>query len=169
MLFRSVGPQPAAKHLRVWVAQCLAQAQASGCPRRQFGALIIDPERMQVVAQGYNGWLRGGTPLCGGDVCRRTAEGIPSGEQTHIGCIHAEVNAILNVAASTASSRGAWMVVNGESCRTCAKEIIQAGIVRLFVVRKGYTGDNGLDTLRAHGVEVDFLDGPVDPRSAPPS
>jgi dCMP deaminase len=34
------------------------------------------------------------------------------------------------------------------------------------VVRGGYAGANGVAYLRAHGVEVEAVDGPTDPRSA---
>ena len=30
------------KHLRIRIEQCLALAKASNCPRRKFGALLVD-------------------------------------------------------------------------------------------------------------------------------
>ena len=33
------------KHIRVRIEQCLALAKASNCPRRKFGALLLDPTR----------------------------------------------------------------------------------------------------------------------------
>ena len=33
--------------------------KASNCPRRKFGALLVDPERNVVLMDGYNGGPRG--------------------------------------------------------------------------------------------------------------
>ena len=48
------------KHVRIRVEQCLALAKASNCPRRKFGALLLDPERNVILMDGYNGGPRGG-------------------------------------------------------------------------------------------------------------
>ena len=53
------------KHIRIRVEQCLALANASNCPRRKFGALLLDPERNVILMDGYNGGPRGGGELCG--------------------------------------------------------------------------------------------------------
>lgn len=55
------------KHVRARIEQCLILATLSNCPRRKFGALLIDPVRNQVISEGYNGGPRGGGHLCGGD------------------------------------------------------------------------------------------------------
>ena len=55
------------KHLGIRIEQCLALAKASNCPRRKFGALLVDPDRNVVLMDGYNGGPRGGGELCGGD------------------------------------------------------------------------------------------------------
>jgi len=46
-------------------------AKASNCPRRKFGAMLLDPERNVVLMDGYNGGPRGGGELCGGHWCVR--------------------------------------------------------------------------------------------------
>ena len=51
------------KHLAIRIQQCLALAEASNCPRRTFGALLVDPERNVVLMDGYNGGPRGGGAL----------------------------------------------------------------------------------------------------------
>jgi len=153
------------KHVRIRIEQCLALAKASNCPRRKFGALLLDPERNVVLMDGYNGGPRGGGPLCGGETCLRDDLGIRSGTRVEIGCHHAEMNVVCNAAANGVACRGAWLIVNGEPCLMCAKLIHHAGIVRVLVVDGGYHGDNGVDYLRHNGVEVQFVDGPADPRS----
>ena len=150
MLFRSKD-----KHLRIRIEQCLALSKASNCPRRSFGALLLDPRRNVVLMDGYNGGPRGGGDLCGGDVCLRDQMAIPSGERMEVGCHHAEMNVICNAAASGVATQDAWIIVTGEPCWMCAKLIHHAGIARVIVVDGGYGGANGCGYLEQHGVEVD--------------
>ncbi len=152
------------KHIRIRIEQCLALAKASNCPRRKFGALLVDPERNVVLMDGYNGGPRGGGTLCGGEVCLRDTLNIESGTRIEIGCHHAEMNLICNAAANGVPTRGAWLIVTGEPCTMCAKLIHHAGITRVLVVSEGYAGANGVPYLSDHGVEVVAVDGPRDPR-----
>lgn len=154
------------KHVRIRVEQCLVLAKASNCPRRKFGALLLDPVRNVILMDGYNGGPRGGGQLCGGEVCLRDQMAVPSGERMEIGCHHAEMNVICNAAAHGVPCKGAWMLVTGEPCLLCAKLIHHAGIAQVLVVAGGYAGTNGCDYLTGHGVEVQFLEGPQDPRLA---
>ncbi len=152
------------KHIRIRIEQCLALAKASNCPRRKFGALLVDPERNVILMDGYNGGPRGGGALCGGDVCLRDTQGVPSGTRMEVGCHHAEMNVVCNAAANGVPTKSAWLIVTGEPCVLCAKLIHHAGIARVLVVDGGYAGENGVDYLRAHGVEVVGVEGPRDPR-----
>lgn len=154
-----------AKHIQIRIEQCLSLAKASNCPRRKFGALLLDPTRNVILMDGYNGGPRGGAgELCGGDVCLRETMNIKSGTRMEIGCHHAEMNVICNAAAGGVATRGAWLIVTGEPCMMCAKAIHHAGITRVIVVTKGYAGENGVEYLRTHGVEIQEVDGPQDPR-----
>ena len=153
------------KHIRIRIKQCLALAEASNCPRRKFGALLVDPTRNVVLMDGYNGGPRGGGALCDGDQCMRDSLQVVSGTRMEIGCHHAEMNVICNAAANGVSTRGAWLIITGEPCLLCAKLIHHAGIERVLVVDGGYAGENGVGYLRAHHVDVDTVEGPKDPRS----
>lgn len=153
------------KHINIRIEQCLALAKASNCPRRKFGALLLDPERNVILMDGYNGGPRGGGTLCGGDTCLRTDMGIVSGTRMEIGCHHAEMNVICNAAANGVPTRNAWLIVTGEPCLMCAKLIHHAGISRVIVVEGGYAGANGCTYLEEHGVEVQTAPGPRDPRT----
>lgn len=157
------------KHLQIRIEQCLALAKASNCPRRKFGALLLDPERNVILMDGYNGGPRGGGELCGGDACLRDTMNIKSGTRMEIGCHHAEMNVICNAAASGVATRGAWIIVTGEPCVLCAKLIHHAGITKVIVVTEGYAGENGVDYLKRHGVQVEATDGPKDPRLGGPA
>ncbi len=152
------------KHIAIRIEQCLALAKASNCPRRKFGALLVDPTRNVVLMDGYNGGPRGGGRLCGGETCLRDDLDVPSGERMEIGCHHAEMNVVCNAAANGVSTRNAWLIVTGEPCVLCAKMLHHAGIARVLVVEGGYLGANGVQYLRDHGVEVQSVPGPADPR-----
>ncbi len=152
------------KHIRIRIEQCLALAKASNCPRRKFGALLLDPERNVTLMDGYNGGPRGGGELCGGEICSRDELGVQSGTRMEIGCHHAEMNVICNCAASGVPTKDAWILVTGEPCVLCAKLIHHAGIIKVIVVGGGYAGANGVDYLRAHGIAVDSVEGPQDRR-----
>lgn len=152
------------KHIRIRVEQCLALAKASNCPRRKFGALLLDPERNVVLMDGYNGGPRGGGELCGGDECLRDTMEVVSGTRMEIGCHHAEMNVVCNAAANGVRCRDAWLIVTGEPCTMCAKMIHHAGITRVLIVEGGYAGANGVQYLQNHGVEVVAVEGPKDPR-----
>lgn len=152
------------KHISIRIEQCLALAKASNCPRRKFGALLLDPERNVVLMDGYNGGPRGGGHLCGGETCLRDDKNVESGTRMEIGCHHAEMNVICNCAASGVPTRGAWIFVTGEPCMMCAKLIHHAGIIKVVVVGGGYAGANGVQYLAAHGIDVQPVDGPQDPR-----
>lgn len=152
------------KHIRIRINQCLALAEASNCPRRKFGALLLDPARNVILMDGYNGGPRGGGHLCGGETCLRDQLQVPSGTRLEIGCHHAEMNVICNAAASGVPTRNAWLIVTGEPCLMCSKLIHHAGIERVLIVAGGYAGENGIEYLNTHGVQVQVVDGPQDPR-----
>jgi len=145
------------KHIRIRIEQCRLLATASPCPRGQVGALLLDPARNVVLADGYNGGPRGGIgPLCGGNVCLRDLQGIPSGEHVEVGCIHAEMNVVCNAAANGIPTRGAWMIVTCAPCLMCAKLIHQAGISKVLIAANDYPVVSGTQYLTAHGVTVEW-------------
>ena len=61
-------------------------------------------------------------------------------------------------------TRNAWLIVTGEPCLMCSKLIHHAGIERVLIVAGGYAGENGITYLEKHGVQVQVVDGPQDPR-----
>jgi len=123
----------------------------SSCPRKKFCAIIVDQDN-QIVSLGYNGNLRGQCgDLCGGNSCLRDTLEIPSGEQTDVGCVHAEENAILNCARQGVSCKDTTLYVNGEPCKKCAARIVQAGI-KTVVYREGNYSPEGIEVLNTHGV-----------------
>ena len=126
--------------------------------------MLLDPERNVVLMDGYNGGPRGGGELCAGEKCAREEQGISSGTRMEVGCPHAEMNVICNAAANGVPTRGAWLIVTGEPCLLCAKLIHHAGIRKVLLVDGGYAGENGLQYLQEHGVLLQRVQGPRDPR-----
>ena len=131
-------------------------AKRSTCLRRNVGAVVVQDRR--IVATGYNGAPKG-IPHCneieGG--CLREQLGIPSGER-HEMCraLHAEQNAIIQVATSGQSVEGATIYITHQPCVICAKMIINAGIERI-VVKEGYPDELSREILREAGRRIIML------------
>lgn len=146
------------KHLRNRIDQCLKLMELSPCPRRKFGALLLDPVNNIVLIDGWNGPPRGPEKLCGGDNCARDSMSIPSGQRVEIGCHHAEQNVICNAARVGRSTDKMWLICTGEPCIMCAKFIHHAGISKVIVIKGGYAVNDGADYLRAHDIAIDFVE-----------
>ena len=115
----------------------------SHCDRRQVGALIVK-DRM-IISDGFNGTPTGFENACEDD------EGY-----TKWYVLHAEANAILKVASSTQSCKGATLYITLSPCQQCSKLIHQAGVKRV-VYAEGYKDTSGIDFLRKAGVELTYL------------
>ena len=70
--------------------------------------------------------------------------------------LHAEANAILKVASSTQSTKGATLYITLSPCTDCSKLIHQSGIKRV-VYANAYKDLSGLEFLEKAGVEVQHL------------
>ncbi|MBT8325699.1 MAG: dCMP deaminase family protein [Winogradskyella sp.] len=116
----------------------------SHCKRRQVGALIVK-DRM-IISDGYNGTPTGFENYCEDD------EGY-----TKWYVLHAEANAILKVASSTQSCKGATLYITLSPCKECSKLIHQAGIVRV-VYSIAYKDDSGLQFLRKAGINLEHIE-----------
>ncbi len=118
--------------------------ELSYCERKKVGALIVK-DRM-IISDGYNG-----TPSGFENVCE------DEDHYTKWYVLHAEANAILKVAASTQSCKGATLYITLSPCRECSKLIHQAGIKRV-VFSKIYKDDSGLNFLEKAGVALTHLE-----------
>ncbi|MFN4762244.1 deoxycytidylate deaminase [Gillisia sp. Q332] len=114
--------------------------ELSHCKRRKVGALIVK-DRM-IISDGYNGTPTGFENFC------EDEEGY-----TKWYVLHAEANAILKVASSTQSCKGATLYITMSPCKDCSKLIHQAGITRL-VYQVDYKDNSGLKFLEKAGVEL---------------
>ena len=118
--------------------------QLSHCKRKQVGALIVK-DRM-IISDGYNGTPTGFENPC------EDEEGY-----TKWYVLHAEANAILKVASSTQSCKGATLYITLSPCKECSKLIHQAGIVRV-VYAKAYRDDSGLQFLEKAGIDLKLIE-----------
>ncbi|MBU3820436.1 dCMP deaminase family protein [Flavobacteriaceae bacterium XHP0103] len=116
----------------------------SYCKRKQVGALIVK-DRM-IISDGYNGTPSGFENICEDD------EGY-----TKWYVLHAEANAILKVASSTQSCKGATLYITMSPCKECSKLIHQAGIVKV-VYNKPYKDDSGLRFLEKAGIKLKLIE-----------
>jgi len=115
----------------------------SHCNRKQVGAVIVK-DRM-IISDGYNGTPTGFENPC------EDEEGY-----TKWYVLHAEANAILKVAGSTQSCKGATLYITLSPCKECSKLIYQAGIKRV-VYQVGYKDDSGLKFLEKAGVIIENI------------
>lgn len=114
--------------------------QLSYCERKKVGALIV--KNRMIISDGYNG-----TPSGFENICEDEAH------YTKWYVLHAEANAILKVAASNQSCRGATLYITLSPCQECSKLIHQSGIIRV-VYSKAYKDISGLEFLEKAGVEL---------------
>ncbi|PNW30168.1 deoxycytidylate deaminase [Formosa algae] len=116
----------------------------SFCERKQVGAVIVK-DRM-IISDGFNGTPTGFDNFC------EDEEGY-----TKWYVLHAEANAILKVAASTQSCKGATLYITLSPCKECSKLIHQAGIVRVVYCQK-YKDNSGLDFLEKAGIHIEYIE-----------
>ncbi len=124
-------------------------AELSHCNRKKVGALIVK-DRM-IISDGYNGTPTGFENPC------EDEEGY-----TKWYVLHAEANAILKVANSTQSCKGATLYITLSPCQQCSKLIHQAGIKKVVYANE-YKDTSGLAFLEKAGVELIYL--PLDEKN----
>ncbi|KQR95021.1 CMP deaminase [Chryseobacterium sp. Leaf180] len=132
--------QVANKFDKAYLKMALEWAKLSYCERKQVGALIVKDRT--IISDGYNG-----TPS-GFENCCEDADG-----RTHWYVLHAEANAILKLASSTQSARGATLYLTLSPCRECSKLILQSGISRLVYINR-YSDEEGISFLTNHKIEI---------------
>lgn len=131
------------KYDRAYLKMADTWGQLSYCERKKVGALIVK-ERM-IISDGYNG-----TPSGFENVCE------DEDNYTKWYVLHAEANAILKVASSSQSCKGATLYITLSPCQECSKLIHQSGIIRV-VYSKAYKDTSGLKFLEKAGVELECV------------
>ncbi|MCD8448508.1 dCMP deaminase family protein [Tenacibaculum dicentrarchi] len=128
------------KYDKAYLKMAQEWGKLSHCKRKQVGAIMVK-DRM-IISDGYNGTPSGFENYC------EDEEGY-----TKWYVLHAEANAILKVAASTQSCKGATLYITLSPCQQCSKLIHQAGIKRV-VYAENYKDISGVDFLKKAGIEL---------------
>ncbi|HLR70649.1 MAG TPA: ComE operon protein 2 [Pseudogracilibacillus sp.] len=109
-----------------WEQYFMAQAQLvslrSTCTRLMVGAVIVRENR--IIASGYNG------SVADGDHCIDNGCYMVDGHCVRT--VHAEANALLQCAKFGVATNKTDLYVTHFPCLQCCKQIIQAGVKRVF-------------------------------------
>ncbi len=133
-------PEKQLKYDIAYLRMAVEWSKLSYCKRRQVGALIVKDK--MIISDGYNGTPSGFENICEDEE-----------QNTKWYVLHAEANAILKVASSTQSCKGATLYITMSPCQGCSKLIHQAGITRMVYIEK-YKDTSGVDFLKEAGVEI---------------
>jgi len=128
------------KYDKAYLRMALEWGKLSHCHRRKVGAIIVK-DRM-IISDGYNGTPSGFENPC------EDEEGY-----TKWYVLHAEANAILKVANSTQSCKGATLYITLSPCKECSKLIHQAGITRVVYLEE-YKDNSGIKFLEKAQVQL---------------
>lgn len=114
--------------LNTWDSRFMEQAKLvstwSKDPSTQTGAIAVRDRR--VLSMGYNGFPRG---------IEDTKDRLNNREDKYRYVVHAEMNAIYNATLNGVSLDKSSLYVYGlPVCSSCAKGIIQVGIVEVFIL-----------------------------------
>ena len=132
------------KYDRAYLRIAQEWGELSHCERKKVGAIIVKDN--MIISDGYNGTPSGYKNACEDE----------NGD-TEWYVLHAEANAILKVAKSTQSSKGATLYITLSPCKECSKLIIQAGITRVLFHKK-YKDTSGIDFLKEYGIDTRLIE-----------
>lgn len=138
----------------VFMEIAVSISKLSTCNFTKVGAVLVNPKNGRIISTGYNGTLPG----------QIHCEDRPWGQTTHDREahaafadqheIHAEINAINNAAKNGQSTEGAYLFSTLAPCMQCAKNVVAAGVEKVFF--KDYYWRNGTK-LFTNGIEYEYL------------
>ena len=131
-------------------------SERATCDRGRAACVITKNKR--IVSTGYVG-APVGLPHCDevGHLMKKVYDEEGNESNHCIRTTHAEANAILKVASSTQSCKGATLYITLSPCKECSKLIHQAGIVRV-VYAQAYKDDSGLQFMKKAGIELKHIE-----------
>lgn len=128
-------------------------AELSSAIKLKVGAVVVKDDR--IISLGYNG-----TPTGWDNVCELEIINFQDGSvqlKTKSEVIHAEMNALMKLASSTESGKGAAIFITHSPCMECAKGIYQTGITEVYYT-EAYRNVDGIEFLQKCGITVERLD-----------
>lgn len=124
----------------IYLKMAIEWSKLSYCKRKKVGALIVKDNT--IISDGYNGTPSGFKNICEDE-----------NGNTKWYVLHAEANAILKMAKSTQSCKGATLYVTLSPCKDCSKMIYQAGIIKV-VYYDSYKDNKGLYFLNKANIKI---------------
>jgi deoxycytidylate deaminase/NTP pyrophosphatase (non-canonical NTP hydrolase) len=118
-------------------------SRRSTCKRLSVGCVITSTDFRKVLSVGYNGNASGLPNTCDSD------------EPGACGCLHSEVNAVINCDAPRSVEK--IVFITALPCPVCAKVIINLGNVRKVYYAEDYRIRDGLSILTSGGIPFEQL------------
>jgi len=123
------------------------------CDRGRMGCVLVKDKR--ILSTGYVG-SPAGAAHCD-DVGHEMVTMVDDSGKESKHCVrtaHAEMNALSNAARYGVSTDGATCYGLFEPCYTCAKQLINAGIVRVVCLRRYHAAEKSRRLFKEVGVEL---------------
>lgn len=149
-------PQPRPSWDEYFMEIAQAVAKRSTCDRGRVGCVIARDK--QIIVTGYAGSPKG-LPHCDevGHQMKTVTHEDGTTSQHCMRTAHAEQNAIVQAAKLGNAINGATMYCRMTPCATCAKMIINAGIVRVVCEKKYHQGQEAEDMFKQAGIKLDYF------------
>ncbi|MFC6177906.1 deaminase [Weissella sagaensis] len=129
---------------KYFMLQAIMLAARSTCTRLHVGAVVVKDGR--IIASGYNGSVSG-TPHC-------TEVGDLLVDGHCIRAVHAEQNALMQLAKMGISADSAQVFVTDFPCVHCTKLLLQAGVTKINYLRNYRNDDFVTELLDAKNVTI---------------
>lgn len=129
---------------KYFMLQAIMLAARSTCTRLHVGAVVVKDGR--IIASGYNGSVSC-TPHC-------TEVGDLLVDGHCIRAVHAEQNALMQLAKMGISADGAQVFVTDFPCVHCTKLLLQAGVTKINYLRNYRNDDFVTELLDAKNVTI---------------
>ncbi|MEK7148299.1 MAG: deaminase [Patescibacteria group bacterium] len=146
-------------HLDIFAEQAIVISQRPTCMFYEVGAVIFY-DGSHFLSSGYNGPASGDVnPREAG--CARIVDGkLQEGKGVCRGS-HAELNAINNLTVSTLGLQNVSMIVTLHPCYSCAKQMVNKGIKKVYYIWEYGREEFVADYLRDRKVEVIKYTSPI--------
>lgn len=133
------------------ILQALITSMRSTCGRKAVGAIIAKDGR--IISSGYAG-PPSSFPHCD-PTCKQVSTALGGCNRT----IHAEQNAVAYAARHGISTDGATLYCTDSPCETCAKILINTGIIRVAYLRP-YRDLTGINLLQRANIPCETVNVP---------
>lgn len=138
-----------------------AVAKRATCDRGRSGCVIARDKR--ILATGYVG-APAGTPHCD-EVGHEFMDYVDENGKISKHCVrtaHAEQNAIAHAARNGVALEGATLYNRMTPCYTCAKMIINAGIIRVVALHDYHTSARSKEIFKIAGVKFELIEDKIE-------